>query len=357
MNIKEYADRGIISEEIKWAAEYEGMQPEAIINGIKKGTIVIPCNKNRKKPLNYAVGEGTRVKVNANIGTSPYHMSLDEEVEKLKTAVDAGAHSIMDLSLGSMIKTVRRKILENSPVMVGTVPIYETGYDLSTHKKDIVDMNISDFLKTVREQAEEGVDFMTIHSGVTSASIERMFKEKRMLNVVSRGGSFLVSWMKHNKKESPLYEYYDEILDILKEHDVTISLGDGMRPGAGDDATDRAQVEELLILGELTERAWAKGVQVMVEGPGHVPLNQIEMNIKLQKRICHNAPFYVLGPLVNDISAGYDHIAGGIGGAIAAYHGADFLCYVTPAEHLSLPSVEDVKEGVIASRIAAFSLR
>lgn len=355
MNIKESAAKGIASDEMKWAADYEGLPVSEIMDGINRGSIVIPSNRNRKKEFTYAVGEGLEVKVNANIGSSPYHMDPDEESAKMKTAVEAGAHSIMDLSLGGKIKIIRERILSESPVMVGTVPIYETGFDLSASGRDITDMKISDFLKTVKEQAESGVDFMTIHSGVTRGSVGRMINEKRILNVVSRGGSFLVSWMKHNSKESPLYEYYDEILDILRENEVTISLGDGMRPGAGDDATDRAQIEELLILGELTERAWEKGVQVMVEGPGHVPLNQIETNIRLQKRICHNAPFYVLGPLVNDISAGYDHIAGGIGGALAAYFGADFLCYVTPAEHLSLPTIEDVKEGVIASRIAAFS--
>jgi len=239
--------------------------------------------------------------------------------------------------------------------MVGTVPIYETGFELSLKRKDIVEMRIEDFLKTVEEQAKDGVDFMTIHSGVTLNSMERIFKEKRVMDVVSRGGSFLIAWMKYNKKESPLYTYYDEILDILKEYNVTISLGDGLRPGACVDGTDRGQIEELLILGELVDRAREKGVQVMVEGPGHLYLHHIKSNIEIMKRVTHNSPFYVLGPLVNDISAGYDHIASAIGGTLAAYFGADFLCYVTPAEHLKLPDVEDVKEGVLASKIAAFS--
>jgi phosphomethylpyrimidine synthase len=355
MTLRDEALKNNITDEMKIAAEYESVSEEFILKGLQNGSITIPNNIKRKKKNLYAIGEGLSVKVNANIGSSPYHIDIDEELEKLKTAVDAGTHSVMDLSLGSKIKVIRGRILEESPVMVGTVPIYETGFDLSVAKKDIIDMTIKDFLKTVEEQAISGVDFMTIHSGVNQSSMERMFNEKRVMNVVSRGGSFLIAWMKHNRKESPLYEYYDEILDILHEYDVTISLGDGMRPGACDDASDRAQVQELIILGELAQRALEKGVQVMVEGPGHVPLDQIEMNIKLMKRICHNVPFYVLGPLVNDISAGYDHIAGAIGGAIAALSGADFLCYVTPAEHLRLPTVKDVKEGVIASLIAGFS--
>ncbi len=349
------AIKGNITEEMKWAAQFENVSPEYIREKIAKGTICLPHNKTRKKKFYYAIGEGISTKVNANIGTSPYHINIEEEIEKMNAAINAGAHSIMDLSLGNKIKIIRKKILELSPVMVGTVPIYEMGFDLSIAKKDIIDMTINDFLKTIEEQARDGVDFMTIHAGVTMKTFEKMKYEKRIMNVVSRGGSMLIAWMQHNKKESPLYEYYDEILDILKEYDITISLGDGMRPGATEDATDRGQIEELIILGELTQRAWEKGVQVMVEGPGHVPLHRVKLNMEIEKELCHNAPFYVLGPLVNDVSAGYDHIAGAIGGAIAAYSGADFLCYVTPAEHLKLPSVDDVREGVIASKIAAFS--
>ena len=347
--------KGNITNEMKWTAEFETRDIEFIVNGLKNGTICIPHNRMRKKQYYYAIGAGLSTKVNANIGSSPYHINLDEEIKKMEVAIKAGAHSIMDLSLGNQIKTIRKEILKQSPVMVGTVPIYEMGYNLSIKKKDIIDMTIKDYLETIEEQAKDGVDFMTIHAGVTQSSFEKMKNEGRKLNIVSRGGSMLVAWMQHNLKESPLYEYYDEILDILAEYDVTISLGDGMRPGAFEDATDRAQIEELIILGELTERAWDKGVQVMVEGPGHVPLNKVKLNMEIEKELCHGAPFYVLGPLVNDISAGYDHIAGAIGGAIAAYNGADFLCYVTPAEHLRLPTVDDVKEGVIASKLAAFS--
>ena len=355
MTLRDDALKNNITDEMKIVAKYESVSEAFILKGLQNGSIAIPNNIKRRKKILYAIGDGLSVKVNANIGSSPYHMDVDEEILKLKTAVNAGAHSVMDLSLGSRIKIIRRKILEESPVMVGTVPIYETGFDLSAAKKDIVEMTIDDYLKTVEEQAKSGVDFMTVHSGVTLSSMNRMMNEKRILNVVSRGGSFLIAWMKHNRRESPLYEHFDEILEILHEYDVTISLGDGMRPGACLDASDRAQIEELIILGELTQRALDRGVQVIVEGPGHVPLNAVEMNVKLMKKICHGAPFYVLGPLVNDISAGYDHIAGAIGGAIAAYSGADFLCYVTPSEHLRLPSVEDVREGVTASLIAAFS--
>ncbi|MEJ5307754.1 MAG: phosphomethylpyrimidine synthase ThiC [candidate division WOR-3 bacterium] len=342
-------------EAIKNAAKNDAVDESVIIEGIKNGTIVLPDNIRRKKKNYYAIGKGLSKKINANIGSSPMHINVEEEIKKMKIAVEYGAHSVMDLSLGNKIKIIRKKILELCPVMVGTVPIYETGFELSLKKKDIVEMKIDDFLKTVEEQAKDGVDFMTIHSGVTLSSMDKIFKEKRIMDVVSRGGSFLIAWMKHNKKESPLYQYYDEILDILKEYNVTISLGDGLRPGACEDGTDRGQIEELLILGELVDRAREKKVQVMVEGPGHLYLQHIQPNIEIMKRVTHNAPFYVLGPLVNDISAGYDHIAGAIGGTLAAYFGADFLCYVTPAEHLKLPDVEDVKEGVIASKIAAFS--
>lgn len=355
MTQRNEALNGNITEEMKWAAGFEGIEGEQIRNGLADGSIALPHNKMRKKKSYYAIGKGLSTKVNANIGSSPYHIDIEEEISKMNVSIEAGAHSVMDLSLGSQIKNIRRCILKECPVMVGTVPIYEMGFNLAQKKKDIIDMTIKDYLETVEEQAKEGVDFMTIHSGVVSSSVSRMLNEGRKLNVVSRGGSMLVAWMNHNRKESPIYEYYDDILDILAEYDVTISLGDGMRPGACDDATDRAQIEELIILGELTQRAWEKGVQVMVEGPGHVPLNRVKLNMEIQKELCHNAPFYVLGPLVNDISAGYDHIAGAIGGALAAYSGADFLCYVTPAEHLKLPTVEDVREGVIASRIAAFS--
>ncbi|HSM75713.1 MAG TPA: phosphomethylpyrimidine synthase ThiC, partial [Desulfobacterales bacterium] len=284
---------------------------------------------------------------------SPLRSNLDEELRKLAAAQASGADAVMDLSLGADQLRIRKAILARAEVMVGTVPLYQSAFELSAARRDVTEMTIADFLKTVRSQAEEGVDFMTIHCGVTRQALSAMERQGRTLDVVSRGGAMLVAWMRHNRKESPLYEHYDEILDILAALDVTLSLGDGMRPGAVADAGDRAQVSELLVLGELTERAWAKGVQVIVEGPGHVPLNQVADQMRLEKTLCAGAPFYILGPLVTDIAAGYDHIAGAIGGALAAMNGADFLCYVTPAEHLRLPTEADVVEGVIAARIAA----
>ena len=353
MTIKKKASNGIITDEIKMVAEYEGLDPDYIRDGIAMGTIVIPKNNKRLFKHVRGIGKNLRTKVNANIGASPYHMDVEEELRKLHAAVKHGTDSVMDLSLGSKLINIRKEILKASDVMVGTVPIYQTGFELSAKKRDITDMKIDDFLHTVRKQAEDGVDFMTIHSGVTLQALEAIESQPRILDVVSRGGSFLVSWMKANMKESPLFTYYDEILDILAEYDVTISLGDGMRPGAIADATDRAQIAELITLSELAQRAWDKGVQVMIEGPGHVPLHMVRENTTLQKSLCKDAPFYVLGPLVTDCASGYDHIAGAIGGALAAYYGADFLCYVTPSEHLRLPTVEHVIEGVIASKIAA----
>ncbi len=353
MTLIEKAKKGIITDEMRAVAHYEGLRPEYIRNGIANGTIVIPKNRLRTFKYIRGIGGGLRIKVNANIGSSPYHIDVDEEVEKLKVAVEYGTDSVMDLSLGNKLIEIRRRILKESDVMIGTVPIYQTAFELSAKKRDITEMSIDDFLATVEKQAKEGVDFMTIHSGVTMNALSAMEAQKRALDVVSRGGAFLVAWMRKNKRQSPLYEFYDDILDILASYDVTISLGDGMRPGAIADATDRAQITELISLGELCQRAWDKGVQVMIEGPGHIPINMIQENIELQKALTNNAPFYVLGPLVTDIASGYDHIAGAIGGTLAAYYGADFLCYVTPSEHLRLPTVDDVIEGVIASRIAA----
>ena len=353
MTRKQQAERGIISDELRAAALHEGLAPETIREGLAAGRVVIPRNVNRNYPRIRAVGHGTRTKVNANIGASPLRSNLDEELRKLAAAQDSGADAVMDLSLGADQLRIRKAILERAEVMVGTVPLYQSAFELSAARRDVTEMTITDFLKTVRSQAEEGVDFMTIHCGVTRQALSAMERQGRTLDVVSRGGAMLVAWMRRNRRESPLYEHYDEILDILAAFDVTLSLGDGMRPGAVADAGDRAQVSELLVLGELTERAWAKGVQVIVEGPGHVPLNQVADQMRLEKTLCSGAPFYILGPLVTDIAAGYDHIAGAIGGAVAAMNGADFLCYVTPAEHLRLPTAADVVEGVIASRIAA----
>jgi phosphomethylpyrimidine synthase len=353
MRLKKAAEKGMITSEMKQAADHEGISAEKIRAGLASGTLVIPKN-NRKTLQNImAVGQGTRTKVNANIGASPHHSDLLEELSKLKAAVAVGADAVMDLSLGPLQLEIRREIIAQSEVMVGTVPIYQTAFEMAKNRRDITEMHIDDFLTTIRCQAEDGVDFMTIHAGVTRQTLETMQTQGRLLDVVSRGGALMVSWLRKNLKESPLLAHFDEILDILAEYDITLSLGDGMRPGATADATDRAQISELVLLGELTQRAWEKGVQVIIEGPGHVPLNQVAENIRLQKSLCNEAPFYVLGPLVTDIAAGYDHIAGAIGGAVAAMHGADFLCYVTPAEHLRLPSKEDVIEGVIASKIAA----
>jgi phosphomethylpyrimidine synthase len=353
MTRKQQAEQGIITEDMAAVAAQEGLAPEFVRDELAKGTLVIPRNAGRKLEQPRAVGRGTSVKVNANIGASPYHSSLDEELAKLDAAVAAGADSVMDLSLGPDQIRIRRAVLEHSPVMVGTVPLYQTAFELSASKRDMADMTMDDFLTTVRRQAEEGVDFMTIHCGVTRSALEAMNAQGRLLDVVSRGGAFMVQWMRKNQRESPLYEQYDEILDILAEYDVTLSLGDGMRPGATADAGDCAQTAELLTLAALTRRAWERGVQVIIEGPGHVSMDRIADQMRQQKILCDGAPFYILGPLVTDVAAGYDHIAGAIGGAYAAMNGADFLCYVTPAEHLRLPSVQDVHDGTIASKIAA----
>lgn len=353
MTLRQQAERGVVTPEMQQVAEHEGLAPETIRDGVAAGTIVIPRNRRRPLALPRGIGAGLSTKVNVNLGASAYHTNLEEELAKLDVAVACGADAVMDLSLGPRLNEIRRAVLERSPLMVGTVPLYQTGFELSTAGRDFFDLTIDDFLATIRKQAEEGVDFMTIHAGVTRATLTAMERQGRLLDVVSRGGAMLVAWLRHNGGESPIHEHFDRILDVLAEYDVTLSLGDGMRPGATADATDRAQIGELLVLGELTQRAWAKGVQVMIEGPGHVPLNQVAENMRIEKRLCHDAPFYVLGPLVTDVAAGHDHIAAAIGGALAAIHGADFLCYVTPAEHLRLPTPADVREGTIASRIAA----
>lgn len=347
------ARQGIITEAMKIVAEQEKLSPEFIREGVAKGTIAICCNINHKNLVPRGVGEGLKVKVNANIGTSSSYPDPEPELKKLEAAIAAGADSVMDLSTGNNISASRKAIIEASTVMVGTVPIYQITVETIQKRGAVVDMTKEDIFDVIRQQAKDGADFMTIHCGINRQVLKALVDEGRVMDVVSRGGSFITGWMLHNDKENPLYEYYDEILDICEEYDVTISLGDGLRPGCIADATDRAQIQELLNLGELTQRAWDRGVQVMVEGPGHVPYNQIAANMQLQKRLCHGAPFYVLGPLVTDVAPGYDHITGAIGGTLAAISGADFLCYVTPAEHLGLPDLEDVRQGVIASRIAA----
>ncbi len=349
----ELAREGIISPQMSQVAQHEGVEAEFIRQGVDKGTIVIPANTKHTNLIPCGIGQGLKTKVNANIGTSSDFGNIDTELEKLQVAVDSGADTVMDLSTGGDISAIRQAIVSSSPLSVGTVPIYQAGIEAIDRHGAIIKMTIDDLFGVIEEHARDGVDFITVHCGVTHSAIARLKQQGRVADVVSRGGAFLIGWMLYNERENPLYEQYDRLLELAREFDVTLSLGDGMRPGCLADATDRAQVEELLTLGELVQRAQQAGVQVMVEGPGHLPLNQIETNVQLQKAICQGAPFYVLGPLVTDVGAGYDHITGAIGGAIAAAAGTDFLCYVTPAEHLSLPDPEDVRQGVIASRIAA----
>jgi phosphomethylpyrimidine synthase len=349
----ESARKGIITKEMEAAASLEGIAPELLREGIAKGEIVLPCNINHEGIRPIAVGKGLSTKVNANIGTSDSYPEIEKELEKLKAALDAGAHSVMDLSTGGDIDQSRKAILQASPVMVGTVPLYQALVDAEEKGRGMVEMTAEDIFHAVEKHCKDGADFITVHCGVTLEVIEALRNNGRVMDIVSRGGSFMTAWMLHNKKENPLYTQYDRLLEIAKKYDVTLSLGDGLRPGCIEDASDAPQIRELIILGELVKRARDAGVQVMVEGPGHVPLDQIQANMKIEKTLCHNAPFYVLGPIVTDVAPGYDHITSAIGGAIAASSGADFLCYVTPAEHLGLPTMEDVKEGVIASRIAA----
>ena len=348
----ELAKKGIITDEVKLVASDEGLTPEQLSGDIASGVSVIPININHKiKPM--GIGKNMRTKINANIGTSRDRISIDEEMEKLEVLLKYGADAVMDLSTGGPIKELRKMMIKKSPVAVGTVPIYEAAVRAAEKKGAIAKMTADDLFKVIEEHAEEGVDFITVHSGLTMRAVERLKKEGRILDIVSRGGSFLLEWMIYNQKENPLYEQYDRLLEIACKYDMTLSLGDGMRPGCLADATDRTQIEELLTLGELRDMAVEKNIQVIIEGPGHVPLNQVELNVRLEKEICKGAPFYVLGPLVTDIGMGYDHITAAIGGAIAGAAGADFLCYVTPSEHIRLPTIEDVKEGVIVSKLAA----
>jgi phosphomethylpyrimidine synthase len=350
----EYARKGIITDKMREAALVEGVAPEFIRDGIAAGNIIICHNIKHLNGSPLAVGRGLRTKVNANIGTSADDLDIAKELEKARVAVQSGADAVMDLSTGGPVDEIRRAIIAETGACIGSVPIYQAALDaVRIRKKAIVDMTVEDIFAGIIKHAEDGVDFITVHCGVTRSTVERMKGEGRIMDVVSRGGAFTIEWMTYNNRENPLYENFDRLLEITKEYDMTLSLGDGFRPGCLADATDRAQIYELILLGELTQRAQDAGVQVMIEGPGHVPINQIETNILLQKRLCHGAPFYVLGPLVTDIAPGYDHITCAIGGAMAAAAGADFLCYVTPSEHLRLPTVEDVREGVMAARIAA----
>ncbi len=347
------ARQGIITDAMKIVAEQERVTAEFIREGVARGSIAICCNINHKNLVPRGVGQGLSVKVNANIGTSSSYPDPEPELKKLAAAIAAGADAVMDLSTGNNIDASRRAVIKASSVMVGTVPMYQATVETIKKRGAVVAMTKEDLFDVIREQARDGADFMTLHCGINKNVLKALTDEGRVMDVVSRGGSFITGWMLHNEQENPLYEYFDEVLDICEQYDVTISLGDGLRPGCLADATDRAQIQELLNLGELTQRAWERGVQVMVEGPGHVPYNQIAANMQLQKRLCHGAPFYVLGPLVTDVAPGYDHITSAIGGTLAAVSGADFLCYVTPAEHLGLPDLQDVREGVIAARIAA----
>jgi len=349
----EKAKKGILSRPLKSAAKSEAMDAERLLRLVAEGKAVIPFNPGHSPARVTAIGKGLRTKVNVNLGTSKDFPDLETELRKLSVSVRYGADTIMDLSTGGDIAKIRRRIIAKSPLPLGTVPIYQAAIKAIDRHGTIVEMTEDDLFEAIESQAREGVDFMTVHSGLTLRAIDRLKQQGRVADIVSRGGAFHLAWMLHNGKENPFYARFDRILEIALRHDVTLSLGDGLRPGSIIDATDRPQIEELLTLGELVKRARAAGVQVMVEGPGHVPLDQVEMNIRLQKRLCDEAPFYVLGPLVTDIAPGYDHIVSAIGGAIAAAAGADYLCYVTPSEHLGLPSVEDVREGLVASRIAA----
>ena len=346
----EAAKAGVITEAMEIVAKKERMEPEKLRELVAKGWVAIPANVNHKSLSPEGIGTGMRTKINVNLGISGDCKDYDAEMEKVKMSIRYGAEAIMDLSNYGKTNTFRKKLIEMSPAMIGTVPMYDAiGY----LEKDLLEIKAEDFLKVVEAHAKEGVDFMTIHAGINRRCVEALKRDKRTMNIVSRGGSLLFAWMEMTGNENPFFEHFDEVLDILYKYDVTVSLGDALRPGCIDDSSDAGQISELIELGALTKRAWDRNVQVMIEGPGHMAINEIAANMQMEKRICHNAPFYVLGPVVTDIFPGYDHITAAIGGAIAASSGADFLCYVTPAEHLRLPDVNDVREGIMATKIAA----
>ncbi|MGD2124597.1 MAG: phosphomethylpyrimidine synthase ThiC [Desulfobacteraceae bacterium] len=349
----EKARAGTATPEMKAVAEKERVDVLWLRDRVAEGKVVIPANVGRRGIVPCGIGEGLSVKVNANIGTSSDRAVLEEELAKLEAAIEAGTDTVMDLSTGGDIDFFRRRILEKCAVPLGTVPIYQAVVDAVNEHGGLIHLTVDQIFDVIETQVADGVDFITVHCGLTRAALEMLRNQGRVTDIVSRGGAFLTTWMLHYDRENPLYEHYDRLLAIAKKYDVTLSLGDGLRPGCLADATDRAQIHELMTLGHLTKLAWEQDVQVMIEGPGHVPLDQIKANVLLEKQLCHHAPFYVLGPLVTDIAAGYDHVACAIGGAVAAEAGADFLCYVTPAEHLCLPGVEDVREGVIVTKIAA----
>lgn len=342
-----YAREGLVTEEMRFVAERERMQPEVIRDEVARGRMIVPASVNHFSLEPMCIGKAARVKINANIGNSQTTSEIDAEIAKLRTAVKYGADTVMDLSSGGDIPRIRRAVIEASPVPIGTVPIYEVISRVESPEEMTGDI----FLEVIQEQAEQGVDYMTIHAGVLLQHLHLV--QSRTTGIVSRGGGLLAKWMMHHIKQNPLYERFDEILEICRRYDVSISLGDGLRPGSVADASDDAQFAELRTLGKLTERAWARDVQVMIEGPGHIPLDQLEMNVRMQQEICHEAPFYTLGPLVTDIAPGYDHITSAIGAAVVGWHGTSMLCYVTPKEHLGLPNADDVKQGMIAYRIAA----
>lgn len=344
------AKKGITTKEMEIVAKKEMMDINLLKELMAEGKIVIPANKNHKALSAEGVGKGLKTKINVNLGISKDCCDIENEMEKVRVSIAMGAEAIMDLSNYGKTEEFRKKIVETSPAMLGTVPIYDA---LGFYDKELQDITVDEFFRVVEKHGEDGVDFITIHAGLNREAAETFKRNKRLTNIVSRGGSLLFAWMELNKKENPFYEYYDRLLDICEKYDMTLSLGDALRPGSIKDATDASQIKELITLGELTKRAWERNVQVIVEGPGHMAINEIEANMVLQKKLCHGAPFYVLGPLVTDVAPGYDHITSAIGGAIAATYGADFLCYVTPAEHIRLPSLDDMKEGIVASKIAA----
>ncbi len=350
------AKEGRVTEEMRIVAADEGESPEKIRERVSRGTVIITRNNRRGNVHPIGIGEGLRTKVNANIGTSTDLCNIDLEVEKARVAVKYGADTIMDLSTAGNLDEIRRRILMEVNVPVGTVPIYQAAIDAAKKKGSIVNMTEDDIFNTIEKHAKDGVDFMTVHCGVTRQTVEKISKHPRMMGIVSRGGTFLAAWILYNKKENPLYSNFDYLLEMAAEYDFSLSLGDGLRPGCIFDASDWFQVQELLTIGELVDRARAANVQAMVEGPGHMPLDQINANVKLEKAVCKGAPFYVLGPVVTEIAPGYDHIVGAIGGTVAGLAGADFLCYLTPSEHLGLPSIEDVREGVIVTKIAAHAV-
>ncbi|MBI4744618.1 MAG: phosphomethylpyrimidine synthase ThiC [Actinobacteria bacterium] len=353
MSLIENLKEGCIPSEIKKIALNEKIDINILLEKILSGRIVVPKNKIRSDIFCAGIGEGLSTKINANIGTSERSSDIDKELKKLSVLVKAKADAVMDLSTGGDLDTTRQEIIKHSPIPVGTVPIYQAAARAKEKHGSFEKMTKEDIFESIERHAADGADFMTIHAGVTLSTLEKLERDGRIIGIVSRGGAILANWMIQNDKENPLYQEFDRLLEITSEYDITLSLGDGLRPGCIADATDKAQIQELIILGELVKRAREASVQVMVEGPGHIPVNQIYENIKMAKELCDGAPFYVLGPIVTDVAPGYDHITAAIGGALAASYGADFLCYVTPSEHLGLPSVDDVREGVIASKIAA----